>query len=108
MLIFWQLPAYHFKRSNQYDALNEKAEIKMEWQCNFYFLSTGQWLALALLCVVSILPATRMLRRAGYRQWWAVILVFPIINLIALRVLGYTRPHASGVSAGTSSTPSAS
>lgn len=63
----------------------------MELEFTFYFLSFGQWLVLALLCAVSIIPAMRILRRTGCRQWWAVFFIIPLVNLIALWIFAYTR-----------------
>jgi hypothetical protein len=63
----------------------------MDTEFTFYFLSNGQWLALAAFCAVSLLPATRIMRRAGLNLWWAVLLVVPLINVIALWGLAYCR-----------------
>ena len=37
----------------------------MEMEFTFYFLSVWQWLAIAVFCVISVVPAVRILRRAG-------------------------------------------
>jgi len=63
----------------------------MEMEFTFYFLSVWQWLAIAVFCVISVVPAVRILRRAGLSAWWAVFLVIPLVNLMALWVFAFTR-----------------
>ena len=63
----------------------------MEMEFTFYFLSVWQWLAIAVFCVISVFPAVRILRRAGLSAWWAVFLVIPLVNLMALCVFAFTR-----------------
>jgi uncharacterized membrane protein YhaH (DUF805 family) len=49
-------------------------------------------LVLALVLVVllgaGLFGASRTLVKAGYSGWWALLLLFPIANLIAIAVLG--------------------
>ena len=63
----------------------------MEMEFTFYFLSVWQWLAIAVFCVISVVPAVRILRRAGLSAWWAVFLVIPLVNLMALWVFAFIR-----------------
>jgi uncharacterized membrane protein YhaH (DUF805 family) len=33
----------------------------------------------------------RVLRRAGYSSWWALLVLVPLVNLVALWVFAYVR-----------------
>ena len=63
----------------------------MDMEFTFYYLSTGQWIAIAVFCVASVVPAARILRRAGLSLWWSIFLVIPLVNVMALWVLAYSR-----------------
>jgi uncharacterized membrane protein YhaH (DUF805 family) len=47
-------------------------------------------LGLVLLTVPMVMIA-RVLRRAGYSPWWALLVLVPLVNLIALWVFAYAR-----------------
>jgi uncharacterized membrane protein YhaH (DUF805 family) len=47
-------------------------------------------LALVLLAV-PIWMIGRVLRRAGYSAWWALLVLVPLVNLVALWVFAYVR-----------------
>jgi uncharacterized membrane protein YhaH (DUF805 family) len=47
-------------------------------------------LALVLLAV-PLLMIGRVLRRAGYSPWWALVVLVPLVNLVALWVFAYVR-----------------
>jgi uncharacterized membrane protein YhaH (DUF805 family) len=47
-------------------------------------------LALAALAI-PILMAARVLRRAGFSRWWALMVLVPVVNLIGLWLLAYVR-----------------
>jgi len=56
-------------------------------------------LALVLLAV-PMLMIGRVLRRAGYSPWWALLVLVPLVNLLALWVFAYVRwPAVDGVPA---------
>jgi len=63
----------------------------MEMEFTFYYLSVGQWISIAVFCVASLVPAARVLRRAGLSLWWSIFLVIPLINVVALWALAYSR-----------------
>ena len=63
----------------------------MDVEFTFYYLSIWQWLGLAVLCVISLIPAARILRRAGLNVGWAIFLVIPLVNIMAIWVLAYVR-----------------
>jgi uncharacterized membrane protein YhaH (DUF805 family) len=47
-------------------------------------------LALASLAI-PILMAARVLRRAGFSRWWALLVLVPVVNLIGLWLFAYVR-----------------
>jgi uncharacterized membrane protein YhaH (DUF805 family) len=47
-------------------------------------------LALAALAI-PILMAARVLRRAGFSRWWALLVLVPVVNLIGLWLFAYVR-----------------
>jgi len=47
-------------------------------------------LALAALAI-PILMAARVLRRAGFSRWWALLVLVPVVNLIGLGLFAYVR-----------------
>ena len=63
----------------------------MDMEFTFYYLSVGQWIAIGVFCVASLVAAARILRRAGLSVWWSVFLVIPLLNVMALWVLAYSR-----------------
>ena len=63
----------------------------MDMEFTFYYLSVGQWIAIAVFCVASLVPAARILRRAGLSLWWSIFLVIPLVNVLALWALAYSR-----------------
>lgn len=57
-------------------------------------------LALVLLAVPMWMIG-RVLRRAGYSPWWALLVLVPLVNLVALWVFAYVRwPAIDGASPG--------
>jgi uncharacterized membrane protein YhaH (DUF805 family) len=47
-------------------------------------------LALTALAI-PILMAARVLRRAGFSRWWALLVLVPVVNLIGLWLFAYVR-----------------
>jgi uncharacterized membrane protein YhaH (DUF805 family) len=45
-------------------------------------------LVLAVLLVAALLGAARTLSKAGYPGWWALLLLVPVVNLVALSIFG--------------------
>lgn len=40
---------------------------------------------------VIIIPAWRILRRAGHSGWWSVLFIVPFVNLMALWIFAFAR-----------------
>lgn len=47
-------------------------------------------LAFAALAI-PIMLAARVLRRAGFSRWWALLVLVPVVNLIGLWLFAYVR-----------------
>ena len=45
----------------------------------------------AVILLAMVLPIARILRRAGYRRIWCIIVIVPLVNLVALWVFAYAR-----------------
>jgi len=44
------------------------------------------------LCfVIFLLPIIRIVRRTGHSGWWALLVLVPLANIIALQILAYGR-----------------
>jgi uncharacterized membrane protein YhaH (DUF805 family) len=53
-----------------------------------------------LLLAVPLWMIGRVLKRAGYSPWWALLVLVPLVNLVALWVFAYVRwPAIDGASA---------
>ncbi len=44
-----------------------------------------------VLLAVPLWMIGRVLRRAGYSPWWALLVLVPLVNLVALWVFAYVR-----------------
>jgi hypothetical protein len=44
-----------------------------------------------LLLAVPLLMLGRVVRRAGFSPWWALVVLVPLVNLVALWVFAYVR-----------------
>ena len=44
-----------------------------------------------VLLAVPLLMIGRVLRRAGFSPWWALLVLVPLVNLVALWVFAYMR-----------------
>jgi hypothetical protein len=61
--------------------------------------SPAEGLALLLLAV-PLLMIARVLRRAGYSRWWALLVLVPVANVVALWLFAYARwPAVDGAAA---------
>jgi len=57
----------------------------------------AQLLLPAILTVLLIIPAVRVLARMGKSRWWALFALFPIFGIIVLMwILAYSRWPAQG------------
>jgi hypothetical protein len=54
-----------------------------------------------VLLAVPMWMIGRVLRRAGYSPWWALLVLVPLVNLVALWVFAYVRwPAIDGDASG--------
>jgi len=54
-------------------------------------MSVVQLFIAIIYVVVLVVPARKLLRRAGYNPWLAILAAIPLINLVALWVFAYAR-----------------
>ena len=69
--------------------------------------SAVEGLALLLLAV-PLLMIARVLRRAGFSRWWALLVLVPVVNVVALWLFAYARWPAVDAPPAASSAPGAS
>ncbi len=65
-----------------------------EWRETFRVLaeSPSPVTVLALVVLVALVAMVgRVVKRAGYSAWWALLVLFPLVNLVALWVFAYMR-----------------
>lgn len=68
--------------------------VLQEWIETFRTLAESpspMALLVPLLVVALLAMLGRILRRAGYPGWWALLALVPLVNLVALWVFAYTR-----------------
>ena len=56
-------------------------------------LTTGTWslLLLTALAIVGVWVTARIVSRAGFRPWWAVLILVPVVNLAMIYVFAFVR-----------------
>lgn len=54
-------------------------------------LSIWHWLILLVYLFLVCFPIARILRRVGLSGWWSLLAVIPLVNLIALWGLAFSR-----------------
>ncbi|MDH3665318.1 MAG: hypothetical protein OEN23_00125 [Paracoccaceae bacterium] len=59
-----------------------KAEFSLEGGPAFVVI-------LAIMVVVYGIPAMRVVRRAGFVQWWGLLAAVPLVNIVALWIFAY-------------------
>jgi uncharacterized membrane protein YhaH (DUF805 family) len=45
--------------------------------------SVWHWVVVLALALVWLVPAAKILAKAGYSGWWCVLLLVPVINIVA-------------------------
>jgi uncharacterized membrane protein YhaH (DUF805 family) len=50
-----------------------------------------QLAAIAIWIVILLPPSARIVRRIGYSGWWALLMIVPGVNVIALWALAFIR-----------------
>ena len=53
--------------------------------------SIVHWLVVLIYLVVIGLPVSIILRRAGYSRAWAILAIFPLINVIGLWIFAFSK-----------------
>jgi uncharacterized membrane protein YhaH (DUF805 family) len=48
-------------------------------------------IAIAISIAIFLPPSARIVRRAGYSGWWALLMIVPGVNVIALWALAFIR-----------------
>ena len=55
-------------------------------------LHTGlYWISFIVFCLIVLSPIIRILRRAGYSEWWSILALVPVLNLLGLWWFAYAR-----------------
>jgi hypothetical protein len=57
-----------------------------------------------VLGLILIIPFWQLFSKAGYSGWWSLLMVVPLVNLIALYVLAFSKWPSLRGSAGSSVT----
>lgn len=53
--------------------------------------SVWHWLILLLYLVVVLVPAYKIVSKAGYSGWWCLLLLIPVVNLVMIWVFAFSR-----------------
>jgi hypothetical protein len=58
-----------------------------------------RWAIFIILSFLVLSPIIKILRRAGYSEWWALLLYVPVLNVVGLWLFAYGRwPKIGGAS----------
>ncbi len=55
-----------------------------------------RWAIFFAVCLVILSPVIRILRRAGYSEWWSLLLFVPVANIAGLWWFAYARWPGAG------------
>ncbi len=47
------------------------------------------WIIVILVLAISLWPAARISRKAGYSGWWALVMLVPLGNVIVIWVFAF-------------------
>lgn len=53
------------------------------------YWSMWHWIMLLLIAVVFLYPISVILRRIGYSPFWALLALFPLLNLVGLWIVAF-------------------
>jgi len=53
--------------------------------------SIWHWLIVIFWLLLVVYPIAKILRKAGFSGWWAILSVIPIVNFIGLWILALVR-----------------
>jgi uncharacterized membrane protein YhaH (DUF805 family) len=49
------------------------------------------WISFIVFSLIVLSPIIRILKRAGYSEWWALLTFVPVVNLLGLWWFAYAR-----------------
>jgi hypothetical protein len=49
------------------------------------------WISFIVFCLIVLSPVIRILKRAGYSEWWSLLALLPVVNLLGLWWFAYAR-----------------
>lgn len=55
------------------------------------YMSIWHWLVILIYFAVIGLPVSIILRRAGFSRAWAILSIFPLINVIGLWIFAFSK-----------------
>ena len=54
-------------------------------------LSIWHWIVLLMIAAIWLVPAAKILSKAGYSGWWCLLLLIPLVNVIVYWVFAFAR-----------------
>lgn len=55
-----------------------------------------RWGIFIIVCLAILSPVIRILRRTGYSEWWSLLVLVPVANIIGLWWFAYARWPGGG------------
>ena len=52
-------------------------------------LSIFHWLIVIAVLLIYLVPAAKIVSKAGYSGWWCLILLVPLVNIIMIYVFAF-------------------
>ena len=63
--------------------------------------SPVHWIIVLLAVALYVIPAVKIVRKAGYSGWWCLLMLIPGVNVVAYWVFAFAKwPALRGASAG--------
>ena len=53
--------------------------------------SLWHWIVVLVIIAVYVIPAVKIVKKAGYSGWWCVLMLIPVVNLVAYWVFAFAR-----------------
>ena len=54
-------------------------------------MSIFHWIIVLVVLAVYLVPAVRIVQKAGYSGWWCVLLIIPLVNIVFLWIFAFAR-----------------
>jgi uncharacterized membrane protein YhaH (DUF805 family) len=54
-------------------------------------ISGFHWLIVIVFTLVWLIPAIKILQKAGYSGWWCLLLFVPIVNIVMYWIFAFAR-----------------